>query len=482
MSAKAWGGRFSKETDARVEAFTASVAVDARLAQEDIAGSIAHVRMLAAQGILPAAEAERIISGLEQVRAEIARGEFPWRADREDVHLNIEGRLAELIGEAAGRLHTARSRNDQVALDLRLWLRGAVAAVRERIVDLVEALITQATRHQDVLLPGYTHLQRAQPVLLAHHLLAYVEMLRRDADRFADCWKRADESPLGSGALAGVPYPIDREAVARELGFSRITRNSIDAVSDRDFAVEFVAAAALLLVHLSRLAEEIVLWSSAEFGFLELDDAFATGSSIMPQKKNPDVAELVRGKTGRVFGDLVTLLTLLKGLPLSYNRDLQEDKPALFDAADTALACLEVCRGMVESWTVRRERMAAAAADDLLLATDYADYLVRRGMPFREAHALVGRLVARSLARGTPLRSFTLEELREFSPLFGPDIAGLSAEQAVAARDVPGGVAPRRVQAALEEARAWVAAQRAARSRSAQAASMSAQRPPETSE
>ncbi|MCS6800372.1 MAG: argininosuccinate lyase [Chloroflexota bacterium] len=455
MREKLWGGRFSKETDATVEAFTASIEVDRRLARYDIAGSIAHARMLAAQGIIPAAEADQIVAGLEQIAGEIERGEFIWRADREDVHLNIEARLAELIGAPAGRLHTARSRNDQVALDLRLWLRDTIAETIRAIVRFAAALVDQAERHLGVMMPGYTHLQRAQPILFSHHLLAYVEMLRRDVGRFQDCWTRADELPLGSGALAGVPYPLDRARVARELGFSRITRNSLDAVSDRDFAVEFAAAAALLMAHLSRFAEEVVLWTSAEFGFITLDDAFATGSSIMPQKKNPDVAELVRGKTGRVYGDLIALLTILKGLPLSYNRDLQEDKPPLFDAADTLLACLEVFRGLVTTWTVNADRMAAAISDDVL-ATDFADYLVRKGMPFRQAHEVAGRLVRLAEERGVSLRALTPDDLRQQSPLFGDDIAGIDAAASVAGRAVPGGTAPVQVAAALAEARRWI--------------------------
>ncbi|GIW08586.1 MAG: argininosuccinate lyase [Dehalococcoidia bacterium] len=460
MSDKLWGGRFTKGTDAAVEAFTASIDTDRRLAPYDIAGSIAHARMLAAQGIIPAADAEAIVAGLEQIAGEIERGEFVWRTDREDVHLNVEARLAELIGEAAGRLHTARSRNDQVALDLRLWLRDTSAETVRRIVALAETLVDQAERHLGVVMPGYTHLQRAQPVLFSHHLLAYVEMLRRDVGRFQDCWARADELPLGSGALAGLPYPIDRWRVARELGFTRITRNSLDAVSDRDFAVEFAAAAALVMAHLSRFAEEVVLWTSAEFGFITLDDAFATGSSIMPQKKNPDVAELVRGKTGRVYGDLMALLTLLKGLPLSYNRDLQEDKPPLFDAAETLLSCLDVFRGMVASWTVNAARMEAAISDDAL-ATDFADYLVRKGLPFRVAHEIAGRLVRRAEEAGSSLRAITPEELRVHSPLFGDDVAAIDVSAALAARDVPGGTAPTQVAAAIAEARQWLAAARA---------------------
>ncbi|MCS7003361.1 MAG: argininosuccinate lyase, partial [Dehalococcoidia bacterium] len=332
-----WAGRFGKGMDDAVKAFTASIDVDRRLYREDIAGSVAHAQMLAAQGIIPAEDAERIVAGLRAIEDEIARGVFPFRPELEDIHMNIEARLAELIGDAAGRLHTARSRNDQVATDLRLWTRAAIDETIDSVLALIATLLDQAETAGDAYLPGYTHLQRAQPTPFAHHLLAYVEMLRRDVARLQDCRGRVNVSPLGSGALAGSPYPLDRERVARELGFAAISRNSLDAVSDRDFAVEYVAAAALLMAHLSRFAEDIILWTSAEFKFVTLDDAFATGSSLMPQKKNPDVAELARGKTGRVYGHLIALLTLLKGLPLSYNRDLQEDKPALFDTVDTTL-------------------------------------------------------------------------------------------------------------------------------------------------
>ncbi len=463
-----WGGRFERAPDRLVKEFTASIGFDRRLYRQDILGSIAHCRMLARQGILRPEEAEAIIAGLRQIRQEIAEGRFPFALDREDIHLNIEGRLHDLIGEVAGKLHTARSRNDQVALDLRLYAREAILLTVERLLDLSAALLDLASRHRAVVMPGYTHLQRAQPILFAHHLLAYVEMFERDRERFQDAYRRTNVLPLGSGALAGVPYPIDRQYVADLLGFEAISRNSLDAVSDRDFVVEYEAAAALTMVHLSRLAEELVLWTSAEFGFLELDDAFCTGSSIMPQKKNPDVAELLRAKSGRVIGHLVGLLTVLKGLPLAYNKDLQEDKEGFFDTVDTLLLALTVAAPLLQTATVRADRMRAAAADTFALATDYADYLVRKGLPFRAAHQTVGRLVAWCLAHGRRLEDLSLDELRQFSPLFAEDVRAITLESAVAARAVPGGTAPAQVEQALAAAaerlaagRAWLTTMRA---------------------
>ncbi|MBI1886103.1 MAG: argininosuccinate lyase [Chloroflexi bacterium] len=439
--------------DRRALDYTASIDYDRRLYTYDIAQSIAHARMLAKQGIISTNDAEGIVAGLEEIRGEIERGEFPFRQELEDVHMNIEARLREKVGEAAGRLHTGRSRNDQVATDMRLFTMdacdGAVAAVRR----LQSALLDLAEANREVVIPGYTHLQRAQPVLLAHHLLAYFEMLERDAERFADCRRRGDVLPLGSGALAGVPYPVDREFLARELGFSRLADNSIDAVADRDFVVEFIAAAAACLMHLSRLAEEIVLWSSAEFGFVRLPEDFATGSSIMPQKRNPDVAELARARSGRVYGHLVAVLTVLKGLPLAYNRDLQEDKPALFDTVDTLLPTLDVFAAMLPSLRVDAERAAGAAADPSILATDLADYLVRKGLSFREAHRAVADLVRYADSQGKRLSGLALEEYRRFSPLFDDDALRLDVQAALAARDVPGGTSPRQVAAALKRAR-----------------------------
>jgi len=439
--------------DRRALAYTASINYDRRLYKHDIAQSLAHARMLAKQGIIPAEDAEAIVQGLEEIRQEIERGEFPFSQEMEDIHLNIEARLGEKIGEAAGRLHTARSRNDQVATDMRLFVMEACDHAIGGLRALQAALLALAEANQEVVAPGYTHLQRAQPILLSHHLLAYFEMLERDGQRFADCRRRADELPLGAGALAGVPYPIDREFVARKLGFSRIAENSIDAVADRDFVVEFQAAAAIAMMHLSRLAEEIVLWASAEFGFIELPPEFSTGSSIMPQKRNPDVAELARGKTGRVYGNLMAILTTLKGLPLAYNRDLQEDKEPLFDTADTLLPTLEVLTAMLPALRINAQRAEAAAAGTHTLATDVADYLVRKGVPFRESHQAVAELVRYAESQGKALNELTLEGYRRFSPLFEEDVLRLDVRSALEARDAPGGTAPRRVEDALRLAR-----------------------------
>ncbi|MDP2950562.1 MAG: argininosuccinate lyase [Chloroflexota bacterium] len=453
-SRRVGSARFAKATDERAEAYTASIDVDRRLYRYDIAGSIAHARMLAQQGIIPREDGELIVRGLEEIRQEIEAGRFEFRRELEDIHMNIEARLREKIGEAADRLHTARSRNDQVATDLRLYLKDAVGAVVAALRCLQGALLDLAEANRDVVMPGYTHLQRAQPVLFAHHLLAYFEMFDRDVGRFQDCRQRADVLPLGSGALAGVPYPLDRELVARELGFSRISDNSIDAVSDRDFAVEFQAAAAMTMMHLSRLAEELVLWSTAEFAFVQLDEAFAGGSSIMPQKRNPDVAELARARTGRVYGNLLSLLTLLKGLPLSYAADLGECQAGLYDSADTLLATLEVMAAMLPATRVNAERTQAAAGESYTLATDVADYLVRRGLPFRQAHGVVGQLVRYADERGKALSALTLAEYRRFSPLFQEDVLKvLDVRSAIEARDVPGGTSSRQVAVALKRAR-----------------------------
>jgi len=458
-SNKLWGGRFQEPTDAFVERLNASVAFDQRLAGEDIDGSIAHAQMLAKQGVLSPDDARSILSGLEDIRRQINAGGFEWDTALEDVHMNIERRLTEAIGSAGARLHTGRSRNDQVATDLRLWLLRAIDGQLAELDGLQDALLTLAERDGDAILPGYTHLQRAQPILLAHHLLAYVEMFERDRGRLADCRRRAAECPLGAAALAGTPFPLDREMTARALGFDRPMKNSLDAVADRDFAVELAAAAALAMVHLSRLAEELVLWSSQEFAFIELGDAFATGSSIMPNKKNPDIPELVRGKTGRVFGDLVALLTMLKGLPLAYNKDLQEDKEALFDAADTLRDCVEALTRLLPACTVRRDRMRAACDAGFVTATDVADYLAARGVPFREAHHVVGRLVAWCLAEERTLTSLSLDELRRFSDVFEADAPeAITVEASVAARRSAGGTAPARVKAALATARGRLAA------------------------
>ena len=449
---KAWAGRLGGRTAPLVEAFTTSLPVDRALFPHDIAGSVAHVRALVRARLLTRAEGARLERGLGSVRRELERGQFRFHPADEDVHMAVERRLTELIGPLGGKLHTGRSRNDQVALDLRLWLRAECEAMDAALLGVQRALLKPARRHRNAILPGYTHLQRAQPILLAHHLLAYREMLARDRSRFRDCRERADELPLGAGALAGAGFALDRPFVARQLGFARVAANSIDAVADRDAAAEFLAAAAITMVHLSRLGEEIVLWASEEFGFVELPDAFATGSSMMPQKKNPDVAELVRGRTGRVIGALVALLTMLKGLPLAYNRDLQEDKPALFDAARTLREAAAVLAAMVPRLAFRTRRMAAAA-DGLLLATDVADVLVERGVPFREAHEIVGGLVRHCLATGTGLRDVDAKTLKTHSPLLTPALVRrLTPARSVARRRVFGGTAPREVARQLARA------------------------------
>lgn len=447
---KTWGGRFRQATHPLVEAYTLSLPIDRRLWREEIAASVAHARMLGRQRIIPRADASAIVRGLREIGRELERGRFPWRDELEDIHSNVEARLAQKIGAAAGRLHTARSRNDQVATDLRLYAKAACDRVTVAIGALQRSLLSLAEANRRVVMPGYTHLQRAQPVLLAHHLLAYLEMLARDVERFGETRGRADALPLGSGALAGVPYPIDREGVARELGFARLCENSIDAVSDRDFAVDFVAAASLCMTHLSRLAEEIVLWSSAEFGLLRLPEAFATGSSIMPQKRNPDVPELVRARTGHVHGQLVSLLTMLKALPLAYNRDLQEDKRAFFEAEDTLLEALAVFAEMIPELRFDADRARQAATANYALATDLADFLVRKGLPFRRAHEIVGRVVRYAEERGKSFSQLTPAEYRRFSPLFA-GMPTLDATSALRARNAPGGTAPRRVAAALRK-------------------------------
>jgi argininosuccinate lyase len=459
-TAKLWGGRFDKPTDAAVDSFHASLSFDRRLYREDITGSIAHARMLARQGIIPRDDAERIVAGLEAILAEIARGEFVWDESQEDIHMAVESRLIELIGlDTAGKLHTARSRNDQVALDMRMFARAATDTTIGQLQGLRRVLLDMAERYLDVILPGYTHLQRAQPVVLGHHLLAYQEMFERDTARFVDCRRRMDAMPLGSGALAGLPYPLDREWVAGELGFAQVSRNSLDAVSDRDFLLEYHAAAAITMMHVSRIAEEIVLWSTAEFGFITLDDAFATGSSIMPQKKNADVAELSRGKSGRVYGNLIALLTVLKGLPLSYNKDLQEDKEGFFDSVDTLTGTLDIVTRMLPTIRVNAERMGDAALAGYALATDIADYLARKGVPFRRAHHIVGGLVQDAITQGRELHELPLDVYRKHSDLFAEDVLRINLASSVSARDVPGGTAPNRVRDALVEAKQRLASE-----------------------
>ncbi len=446
-------GRFKKKADELVNEYTASIPFDWRLYPYDIAGSTAHARMMAKQKIISAKEAEKIIKGLASIQKEIEGGKFSFKVELEDIHMNIESRLIEKVGEVGGKLHTARSRNDQVALDMRLFARDAILNTISELKELQAALIGLAEANKGVIIPGYTHLQPAQPLLLAHHLLAYFEMLQRDIARFGDCLERTDVMPLGSGALAGVAYNIDRQFLAKELGFGQISPNSMDAVSDRDFVLEYEAAASLSMMHLSRLAEEIILWSSAEFDFIELDEAYATGSSIMPQKKNPDVAELARGKTGRVYGNLVALLTTMKALPLAYNRDLQEDKEGFFDTVDSLLSTLEVFTGMVKSFKVKPENARRALERGYILATDLADYLVRKGEAFRTAHEAVAKLVSYAAKKNKPLPELSLAEYQNFSPLFAQDVYSVTAESSIASRDVVGGTAPRQVAKALAIAR-----------------------------
>ena len=452
---KLWGGRFAANTADSVESFTASIAIDARLYRHDITGSIAHAKMLAKQRIISSSDAGKIVRGLQAIEREIENGKFAFSAADEDIHMNIERRLSERIGSAGGKLHTARSRNDQVALDMRLFLRDEVKLILDALAALRQELAKVAQKHLDVIMPGYTHLQRAQPVLFAHHLLAYVEMFERDSERFADGLERINVLPLGSGALAGTTFPIDRVYVAKLLGFRRISKNSIDAVSDRDFLLEFLAAASILFVHLSRIADELVLWSSQEFGFIELPDGYCTGSSMMPQKKNPDVPELIRGKTGRVFGHLQALLTIMKGLPLAYNRDLQEDKLPLFDTVDTVKASIKMMSEIVAGMKVRRERMQRAVEDGFMNATDVADYLAERGVPFRVAHGIAGRIVQFCLAKNKRIDDLSLDEFKRFSAKFDKSVYGyLKAEAVIARRRALGGTARQNVMRRLKELRA----------------------------
>ena len=452
--AQPWSGRFAQPVDEQVKRFTASVSFDRRLAKHDIAASLAHARMLAAQGILAKRDLAAIRKGLAKIAREVAAGTFAWSPDDEDVHLNIEKRLTALIGEAGKRLHTARSRNDQVATDLRLWLRDEIDLIDQRLAALERALVEQASRHAALIMPGFTHLQVAQPVTFGHHLLAYFEMLERDRERLFECRKRVNRLPLGAAALAGTSFPIDRARVARELGFEGLCENSLDAVSDRDFAIEFCACASLVMVHLSRLSEELVLWASPRFGFVRLPDAYCTGSSIMPQKKNPDVPELVRGKSGRVFGHLVALLALMKGQPLAYNKDNQEDKEPLFDAVDTLKDCLAVSAGLVAGLQPVPRAMRAAALEGHATATDLADYLVRKGVAFRDAHEIVARAVREAERSGVELAKMPFSKLQAFSAKIGKDVTRfLTLEGSVAARDHIGGTAPAQVRAAVARAR-----------------------------
>jgi argininosuccinate lyase len=452
-TSKLWGGRFNEPTDSFVQRFTASVDFDQRMAAEDINGSLAHAQMLCAAGVLSEVELEDIRRGLAQVRDEITSGSFNWSVALEDVHMNIEARLTELIGITGKKLHTGRSRNDQVATDIRLYLRSAIDVIATELTRLQQGTIELAARHNSTIMPGFTHLQTAQPVTFGHHLLAWNEMLERDYGRLQDCRERLNQCPLGAAALAGTTYPIDRALTAATLGFDRPTENSLDSVSDRDFAIEFCAFAALLMTHLSRISEELVLWTSSQFNFIELPDRFCTGSSIMPQKKNPDVPELVRGKVGRVNGHLVSLLTLMKSQPLAYNKDNQEDKEPLFDTVDTVLDSLRAFADMVPAIRPREEQMREAARRGFSTATDLADYLVRHGLPFRDAHEAVGKAVAHGVARGLDLAEMELATLQAFSPVIGEDVFDvLTLEGSVAARNHLGGTAPGQVTAAAERA------------------------------
>jgi argininosuccinate lyase len=455
MTEKPWAGRFAERTDTSVETFTASIDFDKRLYPYDIEGSIAHCRMLARVGVITNEEAKQLVEGLGNIKRDLDHGNFQFDNSLEDIHMHIEARLLQDVGKVAQKLHTARSRNDQVALDVRMFLRDATAVVMDKLLELRKVLIGLAEQHIGTVMPGYTHLQRAQPVLLAHHLMAYYEMFSRDAERFSDSLKRTNIMPLGAAALAGTTYPIDREYTARLLGFAAISNNSMDAVSDRDFIMEFLAAAGICMVHLSRFAEELVLWSSSEFKFIELPDAFATGSSIMPQKKNPDIPELVRGKTGRVFGDLMAVMTLMKSLPLSYNRDMQEDKISLFNSVDILLSCLDIYTRMLPRITFNAQRMRAAASTGFLDATDMADYLVGQGVPFRKAHAIVGQAVAYALSQKKELSELSLKDLKRFSGTIQEDLFDyLTLEQMMSRRRSAGGTAADCVRQAIEQARA----------------------------
>ena len=452
---------FAEETDRLVEQFTASVQFDKRLFRQDIAGSKAHAEMLARQGIISHDEAQTIIRGLDEILGEIESGVFVWQENLEDVHMNIEHALVEQTGEAGKKLHTARSRNDQVATDTRLYLRDEIDRIDALIQGLQMSLLSQAKCHPELIIPGYTHLQRAQPVLWAHHMLAYFEMFKRDRERLTDCRRRVNICPLGSAALAGTGLAIDREFVAKKLGFDGICANSMDAVADRDFIIEFLAAASLVMAHLSRLAEELILWSTIEFGFIDLPDAFCTGSSIMPQKKNPDIPELIRGKTGRLYGHLMAMFTVIKALPMTYNRDLQEDKEALFDAIDTVSASVEVMGAIVARLVPNEKRIAKVLDRGFLTATDLADYLVKKGLPFRQAHEVVGKIVAHCLARGQEIKDLGLDEFRAFSPLIEEEVSSvLTIEGSVGSRHSAGGTAPEQVAEAIKKAEETVRIQR----------------------
>ena len=456
---KLWAGRFQKETDTLVNDFNSSIQFDARLYKQDIAGSIAHAQMLGKQGIIEEHEVEAIVDGLKAILADIEADKVEFSVDNEDIHMNIETLLTQRIGDAGKRLHTARSRNDQVAVDTRLYVKQEIPVIIDQILNLEQVLVERAKEHTDTVMPGYTHLQRAQPTTFGHYMMAYANMFKRDVTRLEDCLERLDECPLGAGALATSTYPVDRFQTAADLGFKKPTDNSMDSVSDRDFAIEFLAACSILMMHLSRFSEEIILWCSWEFKFVELDDAYSTGSSIMPQKKNPDVAELVRGKTGRVYGSLITLLTIMKGLPLAYNKDMQEDKEPVFDAIDTVEQCLPVFAAMVNTLTVKHKNMQRAAAGGFINATDCADYLVKKGLPFRDAYMIVGRLVHMCIKTGETLDTLPLKDFQSVSGAFGPDVyQALELKTCVGGRKVYGGPAPDSVKIQIEHIQQFVEA------------------------
>ncbi len=451
--AKLWGGRFQKNTDAKVDDFNSSIRFDKRMYKQDIKGSIAHAKMLDKQGIISHEDSEKIVAGLHDILSDIEAGKVEFLIDAEDIHMNIEKLLTDKIGDAGKRLHTGRSRNDQVALDIRMYLNDETDEIAEMLKELMASLVSLAKEHTETIMPGYTHLQKAQPVTFAHHLMAYFEMAKRDFDRLLDCKRRINIMPLGSGALAGTTYPLDREFVATELGFSGVTQNSLDGVSDRDFVIELASCLSIIMMHLSRFCEELILWSSHEFSFVEMDDAYSTGSSIMPQKKNPDVAELIRGKTGRVYGHLMGLLTTMKGIPLAYNKDMQEDKEPIFDSIDTVKLCLPVFCDMINTMKVNRDNMLRGAKGGFTNATDVADYLVKKGMPFRDAHAVVGKLVFYSISKDRSLDELSLEEFKEFSDIIADDIyTAISMETCVNGRTVIGGPAKATVLNAIKDA------------------------------
>ncbi len=451
---KLWGGRFQKSTDKKVDDFNSSIRFDARMYKEDIKGSVAHAKMLGKQGIIEKEDSEKIVNGLFAVLEDIENGKAEFEVDAEDIHMNIEKLLTEKIGDAGKRLHTGRSRNDQVALDIKMYLKSEIEEISALVKNLQITLVDLAEQHTETIMPGYTHLQKAQPITFAHHLMAYFEMFKRDFSRLSDCYNRMNVMPLGSGALAGTTYPLDREFVASELGFASVTENSLDGVSDRDFCIELASALSIIMMHLSRFSEELILWSSHEFSFVEMDDAYSTGSSIMPQKKNPDVAELIRGKTGRVYGHLMGLLTTMKGIPLAYNKDMQEDKEPIFDAVDTVKLCLPVFCDMIKTMKVKKDNMLKGAKGGFTNATDLADYLVKKGMPFRDAHAVVGRLVFFAIEKDCALDDLTIDEMKDFSDIIEEDIyEAISMQTCVNDRAVIGGPAKKMVEKAIKKAK-----------------------------